>query len=565
LLRETRMLGKEIPRFIRRHGLLFVAVALLLLTVYLLRVASLRRTQGNWVYALDDAYIHMAMAKNLVRHGVWGVTADGFTSTSSSPLWTLFLAASYLAAGVNATSPFVMALISACLVLLVAYTILRAQGLPPIAIFLSLLALMLLTPLPALIFGGMEHALQTALTLAATFLAARVLSSTEPGAERTSYYWLLGLVPLVTLVRFEGMVFVFVVSVGFILRRQVRRGGLFALLGFLPIAGYGLVSELHGWPWIPTSVLLKSGFASAGNPKLLLPDLLHRVFINLRDGAHLVALILLVILLDAVARREEGWVWNVERVMAGIFVGMGVLQLGLARVGWFYRYDAYLVALGILVVACRFKILMTILEAPRTPRSKSRADWAKGGAALLLVASMFFCLVRGANALRKTPQAIANIFEQHYQMAMFVKRFYTHSTVALNDVGAVNYFADVHCLDLLGLTTAEVARLRMRGAYRREDMARLAASRGARIAIVTDAYFDSMGGLPREWARVGQWGIHNNVVTGSDTVSIYAVDSGEQEALLAHLAEFSAELPPGVVQSGLYLQRVESDRSKGPR
>ncbi|MBZ5515434.1 MAG: hypothetical protein LAN62_11475 [Acidobacteriia bacterium] len=559
------MLAKVTPRFFQRHGPLLVAIALLLLTVYLLLVVSLRRTQGNVVYALDDAYIHMAMAKNLVRHGVWGITADGFTSTSSSPLWTLLLATTYLWAGVNTISPFVMALFSACLVLLVAYTILHAHGLPPNAILLSLFALILLTPLPALIFGGMEHTLQTALTLAAAFLAARVLSLTEPGAGQRSYYWLLGLAPLITAVRFEGMFFIFVVSVGFILRRQVRRGGLFALLGFLPIVSYGLVSKLHGWPWVPTSVLLKSGFASAGNPKLLLPDLLHRALINLRDGAHLVALILLVVLLDAVARAKEGWVWNVERVMAGIFAGTGILQLGLARVGWFYRYDAYLVALGILAVACRFRVLKTVLEVPLTPGSKSRRDLVKSGAALLLIISVFLCSVRGAIALKNTPQATANIFQQQFQMAMFVKRFYAHSTVALNDVGAVNYFADIHCLDLLGVTSPAVARLRMRGAYCREDVARLAADHRARIAIVPDFWFDGMGGLPSQWVRVGQWQIHNNVVTGSDTVSIYAVDSGEKESLLAHLAEFSAELPSDVVQSGFYLQRVDSDRSKRRR
>jgi len=37
-----------------------------------LYVAATARTGGRLVYPLDDPYIHMAMAKNLSLHGVWG-------------------------------------------------------------------------------------------------------------------------------------------------------------------------------------------------------------------------------------------------------------------------------------------------------------------------------------------------------------------------------------------------------------------------------------------------------------------------------------------------------------
>ncbi len=34
------------------------------------------KTGGEFVYALDDAYIHMSMAKNLAMHGVYGDSGE---------------------------------------------------------------------------------------------------------------------------------------------------------------------------------------------------------------------------------------------------------------------------------------------------------------------------------------------------------------------------------------------------------------------------------------------------------------------------------------------------------
>lgn len=543
---------------ILEHWPLLVALAALLLTVLALLAVSLHRTQGRLIYALDDAYIHMAMAKNFAEHGVWGVTSHGFTSTSSGPLWTLLLAGVYALTGVNSESPFIMNLLSSCLVLFIAYAILRARGLPPSTILLALLAVILVTPLPALIFGGMEHTLQTALTLGAAFLAARILSAAEPRNERRLYFWLLSLAPLITSVRFEGMFFVFVVSVGFVLRRQWRRGLLLGLLGLLPVAAYGVVSRLHGWPWLPTSVLLKSGLIYAASPNLVIETLKHFGFINLVEGKHLVALLILAALLDVVGRRRGEQAWNAEQVMTGIFVGAGILHLAFARVGWFYRYEAYLVALGVLVVACRFGFLFTALVEPTAPHSRPRT-LSEAAGVFVLVMALFFCLVRGGTALRDIPQAVTNGFEQDYQMAAFVRRYYQCSSVALNDIGAVNYLADIHCLDLWGLGSPAVARLRMRGSYGREEIARLAMGAGARVAIINEPYFSAIGGMPPEWIRVGQWQIHNRLLS-ADTVSIYAVDPSEARPLQAHLAEFSPELPPDVVQSGLYMQHVRPSR-----
>ena len=68
------------------------AIGLYLGLVGILLWVSLARTGGTFVYAQDDPYIHLALARTLADHGVWGIRPGQFASASSSPLWTVLLA-----------------------------------------------------------------------------------------------------------------------------------------------------------------------------------------------------------------------------------------------------------------------------------------------------------------------------------------------------------------------------------------------------------------------------------------------------------------------------------------
>jgi hypothetical protein len=129
-------------------------------------------------------------------------------------------------------------------------------------------------------------------------------------------------------------------------------------------------------------------------------------------------------------------------------------------------------------------------------------------------------------------------------MGLFLRQYYAGAPVALNDIGAASYLGDVRVLDLVGLASMDVARLRTEREYSPGAIDQLAADRGIRIAIVYDRWFPNA--LPSGWIKAGSWRIKNAVVVGSDTVSFYATSPEEHRALAANLRAFRGSLPSGV-------------------
>src|SRR5215207_5943541 len=92
-----------------------VAVVVIALwgAVFLIAGKSMSVLHGHLSYELDDTYIHMAVARNLAEHGVWGVTRYEFTPVSSSLIWPILLASIYWVFGAIESVPLILNLIFA--------------------------------------------------------------------------------------------------------------------------------------------------------------------------------------------------------------------------------------------------------------------------------------------------------------------------------------------------------------------------------------------------------------------------------------------------------------------
>jgi hypothetical protein len=530
-----------------RHWPLAAALALLFAVVVFLLIVSLDAQGGRLVYALDDPYIHMAIARHLVQDGVWGVTPHTFTAASSSPLWTLLLAASYALTGPNEVAPLILNIVSAALGLALVYGFCRAQRVPTGLILITLLAVIFLTPLPALIFSGQEHTLHLLLTLALVWLAARVM--VLPENARREQRALLLIAAALPVLRYEGLFLVAVVCALLALHRRWRTALVTGALAGLPLLVYGTISVRNGGYWLPNPVIIKSDLGSTANAadavesvlRLFSYPYLRGLYWELFRFPNLHLTLLVILALGLMMARKPA---RTVQLMLVMFVAAALLHLRLARIGSFYRYEAYVMGLGITVIAAG-GVFADRLTSEENSRDRALRMIVLG---LLSVLILFPALNRAWDALVQTPDAMRNIYSQQVQMGLFVRAYYDGGAVALNDIGAVCYLADIHLLDLWGLGTMEVAEAKRGRYYSRELIDGLAVREGIRIAIVYEDAIAPYGGVP-QWIKVGEWTIPNRVTAAAATVSIYAVDPFEAQALAAHLYDFSARMPRDVTQT----------------
>jgi hypothetical protein len=534
-------------------GLLIVFIAL-----------SMGQNQGHFIYAMDDAYIHTAMAKNLSQWGTWGVTKYHFSSTSSSLFWTLVISILYFLGGVSQLTPLVVNFFMATLLLFLIFFLIRKGKYSILSQTFLLIAFIFFIPLPYLILSGMEHILQIFINIAYIYIASRVLESNSLKSEKLFRNLLFLMAPLVVMIRYEGLFIIFAVSVLFLIRKRVRVFIINLFTALVPIILYGLISVLKGWYFLPTSVLLKGR-----RPDLLnINRILEFVLIGLRQliyNMHLLILLVGVLALLWLLYKKSRSLWTWPSIMSIIYIFVLINHMFFGESGYFrsryplIRYDSYLVALGMLAI-----VILMGFSAENIVKSHKRE---LGGKVIKILLGFFFILPlaeRGIMTDLKVVRATTNIYQQQFQMGRFLEKYYSGQTVVVNDIGAVSFFADIKCFDVWGLATKGIAALRLNKQYSPSTISQLVKKSGAKIAVVYDQFIrmaDVEGDRPRQWEKVGQWRIPHNVVCASNTVSIFSLDKTETINLINNLYEFRLQLAAEKKEFGIQIKRFQPNRS----
>lgn len=520
---------------------------------------SLAENGGELVYGLDDAYIHMAMAKNFALHGVWGVTKFGFSSSTSSILWTLMLAGLFKVLGVVSLVPYILNILFAALALLLADAMLRGPIPSALYRFLTLVAFLLLTPFPPLITGGMEHTLQIFIMLGFAWASARALSAghARPFTGASLLMFLSGF--FVAFARYDSAFFALVVCGLLFLRRRWFQSIALGLVVLIPVVVYGWFSVRHGWYFFPNSILLKSGVLNAGATDFLASAFSREGFFYwaLFRNPHLLFLLVLALVAYALRAASVG-VWDERQILLLLFVLATILHMQFAQSGWFFRYEAYLMAVGLVAVAAALADFAPLVREASTAGTPALARALSiFSLALVLIIPSFD---RGLMAWVRAPQAMNDRYLEHLIPSQFIRRYYPDATIMANDIGAPCFFTEARILDIYGLGNVEPAHFRRElDGYGVGDLREWSLREGASIAIVQLGWGVITGLIPGEWVLVGVWEVPRNVVFGDKKVGWYATSEAEAERLAAALAEFSPEVPPSVEQRGRYRGDTEPE------
>ncbi|MFX1472708.1 MAG: hypothetical protein ACFFBM_09415 [Promethearchaeota archaeon] len=530
----------EVERMEVKHLPLVIALSCLWISLFALFVAILAMNSGHMIYTIDDIYIHLAISRNLNEFSVFGVTRYEFSSSSSSPLWDLIISAGFLLVGVNDMLPLALNAILASIAVVTVYVLLKDTDMSPRYITGVLLSFVFFTSLPGLVFTGMEHILQIILSLIFVVLSSRVLSGDVRFGKES--FLLFIVTPFVSAIRFESIFLVIPVVVLFLMKREWTHALIVLGMTAVPWIVYGIVSVQNGWLFLPNSLIVKGIDAVHYG----IGWFLVRGIANLVISPYLLGLLIASVKLS---RFQEQGFWHSDNVMMLIFVSACLMHLQFGSIGWFFRYEAYLVALGVFTVAVRGRRFLSglnigSLSASTMQTGPKRTRLYAYGLIILFIAPL---LARGALCIAWTPIASNNIYNQHYQIALFLDRFYTGETVMMNDIGCANFLSDIVCIDKWGIGTLDIGTSWLDGSISVDTIRIAAANHGVEIAII---YIDGL--VPEEWEIVGYWTIRNNVAAYNSTVAFLAVMPSERDRLIANLIQFSSVLSEDVIESGLY-------------
>jgi len=489
------------------------------LAVLALAAGILAFCGGRLVYSLDDAYIHLSVAEQIAAGG-YGINPGEFSAPSSSILWD-FLSAPFSSTGVHHLIPLLINIASLFWSVSLIHKIIlmilpAAAGLKACAIaFWFAVGVNLF----GLVFTGMEHSLQVAVTLAVMHGVIGSASGRKVGRSM-----ILAMI-VGPAIRYELLAVTLGAAVILFFQGR-RKTAIVALAGSLiPLLAFSLFLVSRGFPPLPSSVLAKLAEGGLSGGLGGMPA--NRLRLYTTDSDAFRFLFLLSLLPVALHWRRD----RPSRLVAAFGVIVGLSHLLVGRYGWFGRYHIYSTVVLLLSLAWSFRNDLNAL----LPRGKGF-----GRLGILMIPLTVFLLPE-LSVTVKTPLASRVVFLQHGVMRRIALAY--GDRVAVNDIGWVSYGNPNHVLDLWGLANEESRRHHLeRGTG---WVGRLVEADGAGLVMLYGSVFGVE--VPENWTRVAVLGMTGPVVLGYPEVDIYLTPTGDSLRVITALLRVAETLPPGAI------------------
>jgi hypothetical protein len=517
--------ASRVRDFYRSHRPALAVCVLLVLATSATAVLMAERTDGQFLYACDDFYINLGEARRLVD----GTTYDEFPSTSTCAGWVLGMAGLIKLFGTDVTL-FLVGAINVGAGLIATWALYRClrPALPEELTFFMLVLFAWAAGVVPMALIGMEHLLHICFVV----LFATGLYRALDGERGTLLpIWILA----GALCRMETC---FVAGSGALVLVVCRRDWLAALVlaaGALPVVAQGLWQLHQGHAFFSNPILIKTALNANGNP-LGVPgiprDTLTLFVVN--------GLLALVIIGRCFVLREIG-ARRTPLLMIAFFVMCATAHQILGQNHWLGRYQAYVVALGVVCVGAVLASLSR--ELPRT-WLRSRATLLAGVAGM---AVLMWGTAERVEVWRELPRVSREVYLQMFQSARLARSAEPGEPVILNDVGCTLFYTDAPVIDLVGLTCWDLAKVRSAWTLSPGQIDDLAKEKGAKMAVIYPAWFGAQ--IPETWVPVGDWFTPRCYYASAAWIRVYATDRRWKHTVEERWDRFAASLPTGVVRT----------------
>jgi hypothetical protein len=496
---------------------------------------SILLCDGHLIYTLDDPYIHLRVAQNIL-HGGYGINFGEYASPCSSVIYPYILALTELV-GFGVWGPLVINLLAMGSAVYVVGHIFRdyvftSDGKDSDFIgsklFPFILGILMCFVMNAwgLVMTGMEHSLHVLAVVLVIWGFLRIL---DGGTEFPE--WLIPAIVALPFIRFEGLALSLFSLVALVYLGYRFRAFVAALLIVSGLFSWFLFTHSHGLPVLPSSVLLKSDIAANAVEGTGWAQLLNAIYGNVKKPLIYPQAILFIISLFIVFALsykacQEGR-RQIAIVIGGMTIFTAISHIFFGRYGWFSRYEIYAITLNMIsaLILGRFYLFQKNV--------KERVLWA-----FLVVATTYIMTTL------LTPTGARNIYQQQYQMHRFAVEYW-RQPVAVNDLGLVSYDNPDYVLDLYGLDSEEVRRMRMTyGRYDEKALSMLVERNNVSLIMVYEELFKPI--IPDDWHKIAV--LNTSCVTASsDQVSFYITPKADRTEALEMLHQFAKTLPKGAV------------------
>ena len=481
---------------------------------------------GHFVYALDDAYIHLDLADQLGRTGIYGVNPGLYASPSSSILWP-FLLAPFAPLGLLPIIPLLIGLASTMLAgWLMPEFIHRITGKTFSAtktLTLSFLAVLGLD-MPALALCGMEHVLHVAIALLLALGVIRAMAG-EPAR-----WWFWAAVFISPLLRYEGA-FISAGALGVLFWLGRWRSTLLAgILMLVPVALFSWFLLSHGMEILPSSTIVKKlRWESVENPFWFFwIQSVMAIFINNSDMINTTGAMQLIGAFTGLTIVLVNWrSWRSANYAVGLAITgvlFGQIFLGRFSIWETPRYEFY--AMGFVVPLGLYAI-----------RDRLMRPALQGSLLVILTLSALPALWSSSIGIHG---AIRAIYLQQYQMGRLARDFFD-GNVAVNDIGLPGYGNPHFVFDMVGLADPQARRARFAGGPDWAD--KLIRQHNVPLIMIYRSWWKPE--LRAHWTAVGELFRATSSKLGDDSVIFYTPYPEQIPAIQAQIRRWAETLPAG--------------------